>query len=404
MTRSGTGSLRVLVITKIFPNAAEPASAPFNRQQIGALARRCQVDVLGTIPWHPGAGLLAGRTSAGRLTKVPDREVIDGMDVRHPRTLFVPRIGHGLWAPLYFASLAPLVLSYRGKVDVLLGTWAYPDGAAAVALSRLLGVPAVVKLHGSDMNMIAKLPGPRRLLRLALPQAAHVVAVSRALAEEACALGVPADRVSVVMNGVDAELFHLRDRGAARRELGLAESARIVLFVGNLKESKGVLDLAAAFERIAGAHPSIHLAIVGGGEAKAALVALAARWPGRVMLAGARPLREVPIWMAACDVLSLPSWAEGTPNVVLEALASGRRVIASAVGGIPDLITAPALGEVVAARDVDALAAALGRAAMLDYDPAAVAALGARGSWADSAERLLDVLDRAKGPATRAAL
>lgn len=389
-------SLRVLVITKIFPNAAEPTSAPFNRQQISALARRCHVEVLATIPWYPGAGLLAGRSSAGRLTKVPDREEIDGIEVRHPRTLFLPRVGHGLWAPMYVASLAPLALAYRGKVDVVLGTWAYPDGAASVALARLIGVPAVVKLHGSDMNTVAKLPGPRRVLRLALRRAAHVVAVSRALAEEARALGVLADRVSVVTNGVDAELFHPRDRGAARRELGLGEGRRIVLYVGNLKKTKGVLDLANAFESIASGSPDIDLAIVGGGEAHGELAAVAARWPGRVTLAGPRPLDEVPTWMAACDVIALPSWAEGTPNVILEALASGRRAVASAVGGIPDLITESALGELVPPRDVGALASTIARIARQDYDAAEVAALGARGGWAESAGRLLDVLERAR--------
>lgn len=389
-------SLRVLVITKIFPNAAEPTSAPFNRQQISALARRCHVEVLATIPWYPGAGLLAGRSSAGRLTKVPDREEIDGIEVRHPRTLFLPRVGHGLWAPMYVASLAPLALAYRGKVDVVLGTWAYPDGAASVALARLIGVPAVVKLHGSDMNTVAKLPGPRRVLRLALRRAAHVVAVSRALAEEARALGVLANRVSVVTNGVDAELFHPRDRGAARRELGLGEGRRIVLYVGNLKKTKGVLDLANAFESIASGSPDIDLAIVGGGEAHGELAAVAARWPGRVTLAGPRPLDEVPTWMAACDVIALPSWAEGTPNVILEALASGRRAVASAVGGIPDLITESALGELVPPRDVGALASTIARIARQDYDAAEVAALGARGGWAESAGRLLDVLERAR--------
>jgi teichuronic acid biosynthesis glycosyltransferase TuaC len=388
-------SLRVLVITKIFPNAAEPTSAPFNRQQISALARRCHVEVLATIPWYPFAGVLAGRSSAGRLTKVPDREVIDGVDVRHPRTLFVPRVGHGLWAPLYVASLAPLALAYRGKVDVVLGTWAYPDGAASVALARLIGVPAVVKLHGSDMNVIAKLPGPRRLLRYALPRAAHVVAVSRALAEQARALGVATDRVSVVMNGVDADLFRPRDRASARRALDLPHGARIVLFVGNLKESKGVLDLAAAFEQIATQCPDVHLAIVGDGEARAALDAVAERWPDRFTLAGRRPLAEVPMWMAACDILALPSWAEGTPNVVLEALAAGRRVVASAVGGIPDLITDPALGELVPPRDVAALASAIARAARADYDADAIAQLGARGGWAESAAELAAVLEAA---------
>jgi teichuronic acid biosynthesis glycosyltransferase TuaC len=397
MTAEAVTALRVLVITKIFPNAAEPTSAPFNRQQIVALARSCHVEVLATIPWYPGAGLLAGRSSAGRLTDVPGHEVIEGIDVRHPRTLFVPRVAHGLWAPLYVASLAPMATAYRGKIDVVLGTWAYPDGVAAVALARLLGVPAVVKLHGSDMNMIAKLPGPRRLLRLALPRAARVVAVSRALADEARALGVADDRLAVVLNGVDADLFRPRDRAAARRELGLPTGARFVLYVGNLKETKGVLDLAAAFERIGAAHPSIHLAVVGGGEARAALDALASRWPGRVTLAGPRPLAEIPTWMAACDVLTLPSWAEGTPNVVLEALASGRRVVASSVGGIPDLITSDAFGELVPARDPAALAIALGRAALADYDADALARRAARGGWAESAAQLAAVLAAACG-------
>ena len=392
--------LRVLVITKIFPNAAEPTSAPFNRQQIAALSRICHVEVLATIPWYPGAGLLAGRSSAGRLTEVPAREVIDGIDVRHPRTLFVPRFAHGLWAPMYVASIAPIALGYRGKVDVVLGTWAYPDGVAAVALAGLIGVPAVVKLHGSDMNTIAKMPGPRRLLRRALPRAARVVAVSRALADEARALGVPEERVAIVMNGVDGDLFRPRDRAEARRALGVLPSdpeARIVLYVGNLKESKGVLDLAAAFERIAREQPHVHLTIVGGGDARAALEAVAKRWPGRMTLAGARPLAEIPQWMAACDVLTLPSWAEGTPNVVLEALASGRRVVGSAVGGIPDLLADAALGELVPARDVAALAIALGRAAAADYDPNAVARLAARGGWAESAAGLAAVLGAACG-------
>ena len=385
--------MRVLVITKIFPNAAEPTSAPFNRQQIAALALRpgVEVEILGTIPWYPGAGLLSRWSSAGRIAKVPRRETIDGLDVRHPRTLFIPRAAHGLWAPLYAASLAPIALAARGRFDVVLGTWAYPDGAAAVALAALAGVPAVVKLHGSDMNLIAKMPGPQRVLRWALPRAARVVAVSRALADEAQALGVAPERVAIVMNGVDPTLFRPGDRAAARAQLGLPASAKVLLYVGHLKELKGVLDLARAFE-IAASDPSLHLAIVGGGEQTAAMQALDAKLPGRVTLAGARPLAEVPQWMAACDALVLASHHEGTPNVVLEALASGRRVVATEVGGIPDLITSDALGALVPPRDPAALARAIVRAAHTDYDPAAVAALGARGGWAESAARLHAVL------------
>ncbi|MEO7729367.1 MAG: glycosyltransferase family 4 protein, partial [Kofleriaceae bacterium] len=155
--------MRVLAITKIFPNAAEPLSAPFNRQQFAALATRCELDVMATIPWFPGAGLLGRWSSAGKLAGVPRREDIAGIRVSHPRTLFVPRLAHGSWGPLYAASIAPAVRRYRGKIDLVLGSWAYPDGFAAVVAARMLGVPCVVKLHGSDINVMAKLALPRRM-------------------------------------------------------------------------------------------------------------------------------------------------------------------------------------------------------------------------------------------------
>ena len=347
--------------------------------------------MLATIPSFPGARLLQRWSSAGRLASVPARERIDGLSVRHPRTLFVPRLGHGTWGPLYVASIAPYLAAYRGAVDVVLASWAYPDGFAGVIAARLLGVPAVVKVHGSDINVNARLPGPRRQLGWALPRAARVVAVSNALADEVAALGVDRARIALVRNGVDAALFAPRDRGEARRALGLPAAAPIALYVGNLKAAKGVLDLIAAFRTVVGARPDARLVIVGGGDEQAAVAAAAASDP-RVIAAGPRPLAEVPTYLAACDVLTLASWAEGTPNVVLEALASGRRVVATAVGGVPDLIDDPRLGELVPAKDPPALAAALIRALTTPYDPDAVAARGARGGWDASARALADVL------------
>jgi glycosyltransferase involved in cell wall biosynthesis len=381
--------LRVLAITKIFPNALEPLSAPFNRQQFAALSEHCDLEVMATIPWFPGAGLVSKWSSAGKLAAVPRRETIAGLEVSHPRTLFFPRLAHAAWGPLYAASIAPALAAYRGKVDVVLGSWAYPDGFAAIVAARLLGVPAVVKLHGSDINQLAKLPGPRRMLGWALPRAARVVAVSRALADEVCALGVSRDRVAVVMNGVDSTLFYPRDRAAAREELGLPAHARIALYVGNLKPEKGVSELARAWPTVARHLPEAELVVVGGGPLADDVRTCAGE---RARLVGPQPLERVPLWMAACDVLVLPSHSEGTPNVALEALASGRRIVATAVGGTPDLITSPVLGALVPPKHVEALADALVIALRTPYDPAEVARLGARGGWAASAKALHDVL------------
>lgn len=390
--------MRVLVVTKIFPNALEPLSAPFNRQQLAALGRRCEVEVLATIPWFPGAGIAARWSSAGRTGEVPRTEIIDGLPVTHPRTLYIPRYGHALSAALYAASVLPAVLRRRGRFDVLLGSWAYPDGVAAVALGHALGTPTVVKLHGSDIDLLGQRPALRRQLALALPRAARIVAVSRPLAAAVKEMGVPEDRIDIVGNGVDASLFHPRDRAAARAELGHAgDDRRWILYVGRLQPDKGILDLAAAFQRVAAADPRAVLALVGDGKSRAAVEEALRPLGNRVIVAGSQPLEKVPVWMAACDVHTLPSHHEGTPNVVLEALACGRRVVATRVGGIPDVVHGDALGTLVPVSDVEALAGALTSELGRAYDAAAVAAIGARGGWEDSAARLHATLTRARG-------
>lgn len=397
--------MRVLAVTNLFPNAQRPLLSPFNLQQFAALGRLCDLEVLATIPWFPGARLLGKWTVTGQLHAVPAAEEIAGLPVKHPRTLYIPRAP--ALSPLLFAgSLLPAVVPYRGKVDVVLGAWAYPDGCAAVALARLLGVPAVIKLHGSDINVLGEQRAPRAYMRALLPRAARIVAVSRALGRRVAALGVDPARIEVVYNGVDRDLFHPRDRAAARAALGLPATGRMILYVGNVLETKGVLDLAVAFEKLSARQPDTSLVIVGGGAAMGKCEEVARRIGPRMQLAGGRPLAEIGTWMAACDVLTLPSWNEGTPNVILEALACGRRVVATNVGGIPDLIDSDLIGEMVPPRAPDALADALGRAAARDYDPAAVAAAGARGDWPASAARLHQVLRDAlheRGGATRPA-
>lgn len=391
------GRPRVLIVTKIFPNALEPLSAPFNRQQFVALSRRCDVQLLATIPYFPGGAALRRWSSAGRLGAVPAHDVIDGLTVHHPRFLYVPRVGQSLTGALYAASLLPAVVRRRGTFDVILGSWAYPDGVAAVALGRLLRVPAVVKVHGSDLDVLSTRSGPRRNLQLLLPRAQRVVAVSRALGKVAESLGVAAERIDIVTNGVDQELFQPRDRAAARAGLGHGgDRRRWLLFVGRIEEAKGAVDLCRAFlASAAAAAGTATLVLVGDGKAMAACRELTSSLGDRVLFAGPRGHDEVAQWMSACDALVLPSHHEGTPNVVLEALACGRRIVATAVGGIPDVVNAPELGELVAVSDVTGLAAALDRAVASDYDPAAVAARGAGAGWDESAARLQGVLVRA---------
>lgn len=385
--------MRVLVVTRIFPNAKEPLSSPFNRQQFKALSQLATVEVLATIPWFPGVGRFAGKSPAAKLVDVPATDRIDGINVAHPRFLYVPRFGHALGVPLYAASLLPHLWRRRRDFDVILGAWAYPDAAAIVALGRALGLPTVVKCHGSDINVVGERASLRWQLGQLLPGANRVVVVSRALGDKVVALGVDRARVRVVYNGIDAQLFRPRDRAEARRRLGLPPDKKIVLYVGRLEKEKGVVDLLDAWHGPFKLRSDMELILVGDGTARAEAERRAAAPGGGIRLVGARPLAEIPDWLAACDVLTLPSWNEGTPNVVLEALASGRRVVASRVGGIPDLLDPDGTGDVtlgrlVPARAPDALAAALVQAAEEWYDPQVLATRGSHGDWATSARHL----------------
>ncbi|MEM9491376.1 MAG: glycosyltransferase family 4 protein [Myxococcota bacterium] len=392
--------MRVLAITNLFPHAERPLLGPYNLYQFRALRELCELDILATVPWFPGANLLSRWTRGGRTSSIPHSEEYGGLWVERPRTLYLPRM-LALSGPLFAASLLPRVLlRYRGKVDVVYACWGYPDGCAAVALAEVLGVPAVVKTLGSDVNVLSRRSDVEPFMRAMLPRAARVVAVSRPLRQRLCELGVASERVEVISDAVDRERFRPRDRAEARAALGVPADRNLILYVGNVLETKGILDLAAAFELVASRQPDTDLVVVGDGSARAVAEDFARRigphdqppdkWRMRVV--GSQSQEEVALWMAACDVLTLPSWAEGTPVVILEAFSSGRRVVASDVGGIPDLIRTETLGdllgELVPARDTAALTDALCRAAEAKYDPAEIVARGAPPNWTENAAQI----------------
>lgn len=375
--------MRVLVVTKLFPNAAQPLLAPFNRQQMAALAGLADVRVLATIPYFPGGP---------RGGAIPMQETIEGVPVWHPRTLYIPKLGLPVAPALYMASLMPYVRSHFLWADVVLACWAYPDGAAAIGLGALARRPVVVKVHGTDINDVAQRWQVRPILKRVLPRAHKVIAVSQGLALAAQALGVAADRVALVPNGINRTLFHPRPQAPARVALGVPEHARLVLFVGALAKTKGVEETLAAFASLAPKQADLQLAMVGAGALQARCQLTAQMFPGRVFVTGALPPAQVAQWMAACDLLTLPSYNEGTPNVVLEALASGRPVVATRVGGIPDVLADPALGELVPKQDTVALAHAWQRVLKGGCGTPAHISEAAPGDWHASAQLLHDAL------------
>ncbi len=374
----------VLVVTNLYPSASRPDFAPFNRQQFRALAELADVEIFGLVPRRIPGPLRSG---------IPRYEVFDGLEVFRPRFVTVPG-AVALNAASVGASVTAHLAMRRAKgkrYDVVLGAYAYPDACGAILAAKAARLPVVVKCHGSDLNRVPEHLLARLQMEQLLPRAERVVCVSEKLAEAAQLLDVPEDRIDVVYNGIDRERFHPRDRDEARRALGLGDLGRIVLYVGHLADHKGAQDLFDASERLAQTHPDATVVFVGDGPLLATL-----QRSSRVRAVGRVPHERIATYLAACDVLSLPSWDEGMPNVVREAHACGRPVVATRVGGIPEAVYHEALGRLVPPSNPPALAEAL--AAQLDAAPISaerIVALAEVPSWEESAASLMASLERA---------
>ncbi len=371
--------LKLLVLTNLFPTPWDPLRGAFNRQQFERLGARHDLHVLTAVDFRE------------RLRPVQGTVEIPGLRTGHFVFVFPPGIGRALHAGCWLASL----LAQHGRrlraerYDGVLASWAYPDAVAAGWLARWLGVPYLVKVHGSDLNVMAEHATRRVQIRAALRHAGAVVTVSRALAEKAVAIGADAARVHTVYNGVDSERFMPGDRGEARARLKLLSDAPLLLYVGNLKSTKGCLDLLEAFPALLAARPQARLAYVGSGGCRTQLLerARALGCAERVDLVGAVAHDALPDWFRAADLLCLPSHNEGVPNVVLEAMACGTPVVATRVGGIPEVLPAQA-GILVPVRQPAGLSAALIEASDRRWDPAQIVAHARGFSWDDNIDRM----------------
>ena len=280
-------------------------------------------------------------------------------------------------------------LSRSLRPTAILATWAFPDGFAAVVVGRLMGLPVIIKVHGSDVESLSVSGLTSRMALWALGRAAKVVSVSNYLKEQLVERGVARQNVAVIYNGVDSELFCIKDQSASRLALGVDLHRKVILFVGNLKFDKGIFDLLDAISHDACRALNPLLLIIGDGPARHRLEE---QIKTRSLDANVRTLgRKIPAelvtWMNAADCLCLPSHHEGVPNVILEALSCGVPVLATSVGGIPEVVKEDN-GILAQPQRPDELAVGVAHIFARTWDRVAVRRSCAAGSWAANAANL----------------
>jgi teichuronic acid biosynthesis glycosyltransferase TuaC len=379
--------LKISVVTPIFPIPAQPYRGHAVYQMLRSLTKRAEVKVICPLTRYP-------------------RWFHPSFDYRRPDVSYTPPDVTTQY--FEYPALPGLTRCINGLVcakylepylrdcmpDVVLNFWLYPEGFAAVEVARKLGIPTVVGSIGSDLNRIAD-PVSRWLTRLAMDRAELVVTKSEHLRQQAILMGINPSKVRTVLNGCDSRTFHLASRSAARKQLAVDEKDELVLFVGRLDPAKGIVELLDAFVSLANRLPNLRLAYVGDGPGGEHLwrKAKAAGLESRIVLADSCSSQEVARWLAASNVLALPSYSEGCPNVIIESLSCGRPVIGTNVGGIPQLINEEC-GILVAPRDTQGLANAIENAMRRNWDERLISKQFRR-DWDQVAGEILDICSQA---------
>jgi len=385
--------MRILTITNLYPNCVQPRHGIFIEQRLKQLlaTRRLEAKVVAPVPWFPFKSDVFG--VYGKYAAIPCHEQRDGVEIFHPRYPAIPKIGMSISPVLMAQALKSRLLRLIRNgydFDLIDAHYFYPDGVASVILGRWLKKPVVVTGRGTDLNVLPAYRLPRQWIRWASAECSAIITVSCALKARICRLGVPDRKVVVLRNGVDLSLFRPLERDACRR--GLDESGPLLLSVGNLVQEKGHDIVISALPSL----PHVALIIVGEGRALGSLKKLANSLGvrDRVKFVGTISQPELVRYYNAADVFVLASVSEGMPNVVLESIACGTPVVATATGGTREIITCPEAGQLMQDRSVSGLVEAFEILTQRKPDRAATRRHGEAFGWENVTHNQLNLYEK----------
>ncbi len=387
--------MNILVFTSLWPNSEQPNLGIFVKNRIEALALIDGINVraVAPVPYFPK--LLHSSVIPvqwRRLARIAEREMIEGIETFHPRYLVTPKVCMTFYSRWMARGAEMLLrrLHAEQPISLIDAHYVYPDGHAAVLLGERLNIPVVITARGTDINLFSQMRLIRPMICQSLKRARRVIAVSAALKQRMLELGLDTDRVAVIRNGIDRSTFYPSDRAEARRRLGLANESQIIITVGALVPLKGINLLIDAMKLLS--RENVKLYVIGDGPERAALESQIAehKLDDCAFVVGSRSQRELAEWYAAADLFCLASSREGCPNVVIEAMACGTPVVAADVGGVRELVDAPAYGRLILNVTAESLAREIEAALAIDWNREAIANHSGTRTWSAVAKEILD--------------
>lgn len=345
--------MKVLVVSHLYPSSLSQTSGSFVHNQVRFLQAHCPIRVVSPTPWFPSLPGFGRWSGYGRIER---HEVLDEVEVDRPPYLILPR--RILFSHNWRSYLAALHRGSSALPDLIHAHCAYPDGLAAVEYGRRTGRPVVITVHGHDIKILPRANARwRNLVLQALKGAEIVIAVSPDMGTRVEQLGITADKIRIIPNGVDCHLFKA---GSTRRP---GCGGWRLLYVGRFDPAKGIGVLLEAVWHVRKKRRDIQLMLIGGNAATGTgkVFRIQAEKLGLgdcVQFIDEIPWTEVPDHLNAADIFVLPSFSEGLPLVLLEAMACGLPVVATRCGGPSELVVEET-GRLVEVGDVKGLAEAM---------------------------------------------
>ncbi|MGG1397904.1 glycosyltransferase [Bacillus salipaludis] len=327
--------MKALWITSVYPSDCQPGSGVFHETQVQAL-HRLGVEVTVISPVPRSLTFIRNFRKADKANKqIPEVYERKGVKVYRPHYIALP--GQLRWAQpdrRIAAAVLKTIEDYGLAPDLIHAHFAMPSGGAARIVASEKGLPWILTLHGSDVNVYPHYSSSAKKAFLqSVNMADSVLAVAENLQRKTKEL---AGRESAVLPiGIDLSQFQRPEQTQQqmRQLLGLPKDKKIITFVGRLTEAKGVFELAQALKFLSN---EIAIVFVGDGPAKDKL-SRNPEFNSRLFITGQVANESVRNYLFASDLFALPSYTEGMPTVVLEAIALKIPVICTAVGGVPEL-------------------------------------------------------------------